>query len=93
MNNEERTSLRSLVSQGIVEIDFVKVNGQARKLFASTNPLYIPAYDPEDVSSKTSPNAEVMRVIDTEINEWRSIRYDSVNSYRLLDVPALVTEE
>lgn len=77
--------VRDMLSQSVLEVEFTKVNGESRTMLASTNPLYIPEADQPDPEGTTirPPNPTVLSVIDTAIGEWRSIRFDSLNSMRV----------
>lgn len=75
----DRDKLRELLRENVLEIAFRKADDTLRIMQASTNPIYIPNYDPEAPAS-TNTNEDVVRVIDTELGAWRSIRFDSIET-------------
>ena len=80
--------LRNMLRGAVVEVTFRKADGTLRTMLASTNPMYIPDYDPEAEPSGAWSN-ETLRVIDTELGEWRSFRYDSVLNVFETNMPVL----
>ena len=77
MNSE----LKSLLAKGVVRISFNKKDGTLRTMDATTYGPMIPAeFQPKHEDSRNYSD-EVQRVFDTEINEWRSFRWDSLVSY------------
>jgi len=73
--DEMKTALKS----NIVNVEFVKADGSIRKMKATLMPALIP-----ESKSNTTPRKEpdeVIRVVDTEIGEWRSFRVDSVTKF------------
>ena len=77
MNQE----LKSALAKGVVRISFNKKDGTLRTMDATTYGPMIPAeYQPKHEDERNYSN-EVQRVFDTEINEWRSFRWDSLVSY------------
>ena len=74
------------LQEGIVEVKFVKVNGEERTMLATLNEGLIPVDlwpqdDPEVLIDPKPPNLEVQRVYDVEKDGWRSFRWDSVISW------------
>jgi uncharacterized membrane protein YvbJ len=77
MNQE----LKNKLANGVVRISFNKKDGTLRTMEATTYGPIIPAeYQPKHEDER-SYSDEVQRVFDTEINEWRSFRWDSLVSY------------
>jgi len=84
MNNFEwddtsRNWLRGMLQQQIVYIKFRKRNGQIRNIKATTNEKMIAAVKNEIFKSSN----EYVRVTDTDINEWRTIRFDSIMEIKI----------
>jgi len=66
--------LGGLLNDGIVRLTFVKKDGTIREMNASTRGDLV-----AETSGKGKHTSEnVVRVTDTDINEWRSVRYDSI---------------
>ncbi len=86
MKTEEQKlgeKLKTLLGAYVLEVEFIKQNGDTRKMFCTTKSDKIP----EELHSK-NPEAKVltegvMRVYDTEVEGWRSFRVDSVKSFGL----------
>lgn len=73
--------LRRLLQQGVVEVIFTKKDGSKRTMLASLSSSALasaPAVKGTGVAQPENP----IRVIDTEINQWRSIDIETVISYR-----------
>ena len=68
---------------GIMEITFDKVDGTRRVMKCTTNSEYIAKHTVQ-VENKTEvarkPKEGLLVVFDTEKNDWRSIRTDSILS-------------
>lgn len=88
MNEITIDVLRGLLRENVVEVRFTKADGSIRTMLATTNPMYIPNYDPE--AKVNNPYSdEVLKVIDTEISAWRSFRFDSVKDFFVTNMPVL----
>jgi len=73
-----RQWLRELLSKMVVSLTFVKKDGTIRKMQATTQ---------EDLTAPTlgigrKENDSVVAVTDVDINEWRSIRFDSIKEIK-----------
>ena len=80
--------MRELLRENVLEIEFEKADGSRRKMIATTNPMYIPDYDP--TAKPNNPwSDEVLRAIDVELGEWRSFRFDSLRTFAITDKPVL----
>jgi hypothetical protein len=77
MNQE----LKNKLAKGVVRISFNKKNGTLRTMEATTYGPMIPTEFQPKNEADTNYSDEVQRVFDTEINEWRSFRWDSLVSY------------
>lgn len=75
----ERSEVLDLLKREIVDIEFVKVNGETRVLTCTLNPAILPAQtDLEEHVQKKTPNPDVCAAFDTFNQGWRSFRWDSV---------------
>jgi len=75
--------LDGLLHEGTVVIEFEKKDGTTRRMYCTLNNQYITEnyVAPEKKTERTKvPSVGVISVFDTEINEWRSIRVDSILS-------------
>ena len=77
-----RDWLRSMLRMGGVELTFTKTDGSERVMNASLEESKIPVYESKTGRTKT-PNDEVISVVDIDIGEWRSVRYDSIKQVRI----------
>jgi hypothetical protein len=87
MDNTQEQQLEAwldgLLHEGTVIIDFEKKDGTRRRMHCTRNPDYIAEHytAPEKKTERTkTPTVGVLSVFDSEINEWRSIRVDSILS-------------
>lgn len=72
--NQFKEWLGGLLRDGIVNLTFVKKDGTIREMRATLK---------EDLVASTSGtgkkvNEDLIAVTDVDINEWRSVRYDSI---------------
>jgi acylphosphatase len=74
-----RNWLREMLKNQIVNIKFKKRNGQIRVINATTNEKLIASIKNEIFKNSD----EYIRVTDTEINEWRTIRFDSIMEIKI----------
>jgi len=84
-----REELREAVGSGIVQVIFTKKDGTERCIDCTTNPDII-----EDLNITFDRHAkqldfdpDLFRVIDVELEEWRSFKYEQITKTRIfLDV-------
>jgi len=86
MKTEEQKlseKLKTLLGAYVLEVEFIKKNGEMRKMFCTTKSDKIPkGHEPK--GDITVPlNEGVLRVFDVEVEGWRSFRVDSVKSFSL----------
>jgi hypothetical protein len=79
------TELKELLSEGVVNVTFTKVDGTERTMPCTLNPELIPAeHAPKsasDAQTKRSETAQAVYV--TDAKGWRSFRWDSVQGFEL----------
>lgn len=81
MNRDE---LVNALKNGVVEVNFTKVNGENRIMKSTLKSEYLPPQiDIEEAISKKK-NDEVLVVWDTEAAGWRSFRIDKINEWKSL---------
>ena len=70
------------------DIKFTKVNGDEREMMCTTNFSMIPVENHpkvnEDSSNTKTPDSNILRVWDMEIDSWRSIKVDSIIDWKPL---------
>lgn len=81
-----KTDLKTLLSEGIVEFTFKKVNGETRKAKGSRNVSVLMATPESGFTEANKPNGsraespEVCNYWDFEKQAWRCARLDSIIS-------------
>ena len=75
-----KDELVQILKNDLIEIHFVKANGENRKMIATLKETHLL---PTKGTGRPEPQTCV-RVVDTEINEWRSIPLDRIESYEIL---------
>jgi len=81
MNRDE---LVNALKNGVVEVNFTKVNGENRIMKSTLKSEHLPPQiDIEEAISKKK-NDEVLAVWDTEAAGWRSFRIDSIIEWKPL---------
>jgi hypothetical protein len=70
-------TLRELIRRGVVQVNFIKKNGEDRVMMATTSSDYLPE---QGEGAFTAPvNDKFLTVWDIEADGWRSINFDAVN--------------
>ena len=80
----EYENVVNTLREGIVRLSFVKVkDGQIRNMRATLNTKFIPeAKMPKtDANANTEKNQLAVRVFDLDIEDWRSFRVDSLQTF------------
>jgi len=88
MNREQMVES---LHRGICTVVFEKKDGSIRNMKCTLNPDRLPARQTlNEVESSTTPQTESnIRVFDTDLQEWRSFRVESVQSF---GTPTFLTE-
>jgi len=84
MKTEEqklREKLKTLLGAYVLEVEFIKQNGDTRKMSCTTKSDKIPAGHEPKGDITVPLNEGVIRVFDVEAEGWRSFRVDSVKSF------------
>lgn len=63
-----------------VRVKFTKADGTVREMVCTTSPFQIPE-DKQPKGTRDTFTEDVQRVFDVEKQEWRSFRWDSVESF------------
>ncbi len=70
--------LKELLQNQEVKVTFKKKDGSIREMCCTLNEKLIQPYERKENSTPKRQNDEVLPVFDTEKNEWRSFRLDSI---------------
>ena len=87
---DKKNEYKELLRQGIVEVEFTKVNGEYRVMPCTLNEHLIPPAPVKELKEGELPkpprkeSPEVIRVFCIDKQEWRSFRIDSVISISLI---------
>jgi len=76
-----RKNIREFLLDGIIEITFTKVDGTERKMNCTLNYEYIPEdKKPQNLykGEKVLQNLNILKVFDTDKQDWRSFRVENV---------------
>jgi hypothetical protein len=83
MNAEEQnTWLRGLLSTGVFEITFAKVDGEMRTMPCTLKADHLPKIEVKEGKAKKEQRAETLSVWCTDKKEWRSFRVLNVVTIR-----------
>ena len=77
-----RDWLTGILKTDIVEIVFTKQDGSERMMNATLQEDRIPVVENKTTRTR-APNPDVVSVVDADLGQWRSIRYDSINSIKV----------
>ena len=78
-----KQELLDLLLQGPVQVKFTKVDGTERTMVCTLNEAYLPARTETEAPSKPKPD-HIVPVWSIDDQGWRSIRVDSVKSWRFV---------
>jgi hypothetical protein len=77
-----RSSVRTLLHEGVVDVSFTKKDGTDRLMKCTLNLNKIPKeFTPKGTGQKM--NDESIAVFDVEVNGWRSFRWESLKTAKL----------
>ena len=74
------TQMKTQLGDSICTVKFTKENGDEREMKCTTNLRYIPE-EKMPKSDEGNNDRKLFVVFDTDINEWRSFRYERVLSF------------
>lgn len=84
----ERDTLLKDLHENVIEVRFVKVNGEERVMHCTLLPEHLPPVADIkhiDEQHQKEENKETLVVWDVQKGGWRSFRIDSVNYVQVLD--------
>ena len=84
----ERDAVIRDLRQNVIEVTFIKVNGEQRVMRCTLDPQYLPPnYDPQhlDEQHKKKENLNTIAAWDLNAQGWRSFRVDSVQYLQSLE--------
>lgn len=84
MNVYSKQELRNTLKNNIVRVTFTKIDGSTRIMNCTLSEKYLPAITSSNNETKTV-NDNVFNVWDTDVNNWRAFRYDSVNKAEVIN--------
>tara|TARA_R110000796_G_C14251856_1_gene398718 strand:+ start:260 stop:520 length:261 start_codon:yes stop_codon:yes gene_type:complete len=79
VNEDDQAFVKSALVGGVIEIEFLKADGSVRKMNATLNESVVPHVE-ENAERKANPDTQV--VWDTEVNGWRSFRWDRLQGIK-----------
>ena len=82
---EQKDILAELLESHVLDVEFIKVNGERRAMTCTLIDDFIPAhkrYFDDDKENRQS-NPSVLAVFDLDKDDWRSFRVNSVYSFSI----------
>lgn len=73
------SELRELLRTETATIVFTKVNGEKREMHCTLNSMFLPVLE-LNPNIKYAPSQFTITVWDLEQNQWRSIKFESIES-------------
>ena len=67
------------LTKGITELEFLKADGSLRKMKATLQESIVPH---TDTKKDKEPNADICIVWDTDLEAWRSFRWDRLQTVK-----------
>jgi hypothetical protein len=83
MNRESENLLREFLKNGMVFVEFVKADGSLREMTCTTCESLIPKQKLDEIKGERilKKDADLMRVFDLELEDWRSFKPSRVRSF------------
>lgn len=78
-----REEFVELLKGGVIHITFTKDDGSVREMNATLLPEYLPHRGPQLLQETNVTNNNVVKVWDTDIEGWRSVRLDRISKLSL----------
>lgn len=78
----KRQGILDALSEGIVHLQFKKVNGELRNMRGTRKFDLIPEDKHPKVEDKREQNETIVVLYDLEVNDWRSFRIENLIEYR-----------
>ena len=75
--------LRNTLKSNIVQVTFTKIDGSTRVMNCTLSEKFLPSTSSNAENKKVNDN--VFNVWDTDVNNWRAFRYDSVNNTEVIN--------
>lgn len=69
-----KEELKTLLREGLWDIDFIKVDGSLTSMTCTLAPELLPAVPANSEPAPKLPNEEVLRVYSTDRKGWRSFK-------------------
>lgn len=77
---KSRKWLTSLLTEYVVEVTFTKKDGTERVMNCTLHEDYLP----EITGSGRAASLDALAVFDTEVEDWRSFRWDSIKAVKVV---------
>jgi len=77
---KSRKWLTNLLNEYVVEVTFTKKDGTERVMNCTLQEDYLP----ETTGAGRSGNSDALAVFDTEVEDWRSFRWDSIKAVKVV---------
>ena len=71
--------IKESLTKGVTELEFLKADGTLRKMKATLQESIVPHTDRR---VDKEPNTDICIVWDTEIEQWRSFRWDRLKTFK-----------
>jgi hypothetical protein len=75
-----RSEIVNILTNGIHNITFTKVDGTERTMPCTLDPNILPPQSLEESQIVRKTNMDVLRVFVTDINQWRSFRIENLKN-------------
>lgn len=76
----EKSEVVKALTEGVVTVEFLKVNGEYRKMDATLRQDILPVVDESESKSARKKSDESLSVWDVNADGWRSFRWDKVQA-------------
>jgi hypothetical protein len=85
LNIAQKSSIRDYLRKEICTLEFIKKNGELRKMHCTLVPEYIPTTVEDSAQSSRTVNSDpnLVTVWDLEKQDWRAFKLDSVKSFAI----------
>ena len=78
----DKQTVKDALHCGVVVVNFIKTNGEAREMRCTLRDDMIPAAPIVEGKTPKKENPDVQAVWDLDKESWRSFRFDSLTSFQ-----------
>lgn len=81
MNSPDISTIKELLSKNVLQVKFTKADDTERVMKCTLRPDLLPPKETD--TPKRNITSTAIRVLDVDLNEWRSFKLESLIEYKI----------